>query len=567
MNERYKRRSRAVAVHIVRVVIFVVILAMVHFGHRRATRTADLATESTIQPSDVVGWFPNATQVRGDAGGVQLATVLDKDDDPLGYVIQTSPQGDRFIGFSGPTNVLIGFDTEDRVIGLRILSSGDTREHVREVKQDAQFWNSWREKTWSDIANGETVDAVSGATLTSIAINEAISFRISGKRPSLRFADEVSPEVVREVIPETATLKPSASSPSMLLALNASGEKVGSVLRSSPYGDFVMGRDGPTEVWLIQDVDSKIIGMRMGFSYENEPYIDWVRDEDYFLSIFNGKTLQELSELDLEQEGIEGVSGATMTSIAMAETAQAAALGFLSEPKGDAIEPTRTWRIKYSDFGTILVVALGLVIGLTQLRSRKRVRVIFQLILIVYLGLINGDLISQAMLAGWAKHGIPWSSALGLASLAAASFIVPIFSKTNIYCSHLCPHGALQQIVKKRVPWQWKLNQWTRRILSWVPFLLLAWCVAVAAGQWSFSLVDIEPFDAWVFRVAGMASISIAIIGLVFSLFVPMGYCRFGCPTGALLKFLRFHRGSEKWQTADWGAVLLLLIGGVLLFW
>ena len=68
------------------------------------------------------------------------------------------------------------------------------------------------------------------------------------------------------------------------------------------------------------------------------------------------------------------------------------------------------------------------------------------------------------------------------------------------------------------------------------------------------SLVDIEPFDAWVFRVAGWATITVAIVGLVASLFVPMAYCRYGCPTGALLKFLQVSLAQRALDDAGLGS-------------
>ena len=75
-----------------------------------------------------------------------------------------------------------------------------------------------------------------------------------------------------------------------------------------------------------------------------------------------------------------------------------------------------------------------------------------------------------------------------------------------------------------------------------------------------FSLVDLEPFDAWVYHAAGTATIAIAIIGLGASLFVPMAYCRYGCPTGALLNFIRFNSRSDVWSRTDWLATSLLLL-------
>ena len=88
--------------------------------------------------------------------------------------------------------------------------------------------------------------------------------------------------------------------------------------------------------------------------------------------------------------------------------------------------------------------------------------------------------------------------------------------------------------------------------------MLLAWCVLVGMTTLGFSLVDIEPFDAYVFRIAGWATITVAVVGLAASLFVPMAYCRYGCPTGAVLQWLRFHTGSDRWSIRDWAALALL---------
>ena len=59
-------------------------------------------------------------------------------------------------------------------------------------------------------------------------------------------------------------------------------------------------------------------------------------------------------------------------------------------------------------------------------------------------------------------------------------------------------------------------------------------------------LAAIEPFDGFEFRVAGWATIVIFVVGLLVSLVSPMAYCRFGCPTGAVLNFLRFRADSHR---------------------
>ena len=61
------------------------------------------------------------------------------------------------------------------------------------------------------------------------------------------------------------------------------------------------------------------------------------------------------------------------------------------------------------------------------------------------------------------------------------------------------------------------------------------------------------------------ATITIAIVGLIASLLVPMAYCRYGCPTGAMLEFLRMNAKSDRWTRRDW--VALGLAGLALALW
>ena len=141
-----------------------------------------------------------------------------------------------------------------------------------------------------------------------------------------------------------------------------------------------------------------------------------------------------------------------------------------------------------------------------------------------------------------------------------SALLVPNSTRRNAYRTHLCPHGAAQHLLKDRLRWRLRLPRWMVRGLKVIPALLLIWCLIVAMTSLSFSLVDIEPFDAWVFRVAGWATITIAVVGLVASLFVPMAYCRYGCPTGAMLNFLRYNARSDRWSRRDWFALALVVL-------
>ena len=152
---------------------------------------------------------------------------------------------------------------------------------------------------------------------------------------------------------------------------------------------------------------------------------------------------------------------------------------------------------------------------------------------------------------------MPWQSAL----LAVIALLVPWSARRQIYCHHLCPHGAAQEWLGKiralhvRVPAA--LHRWLTR----VPGVLLAVAFALAVTT-TFDLAKLEPFDAWVLRGAAFVSAIIALAGLAASVFVPQAYCHYGCPTGALLKFIRSPGSRDRFGARDWAAVAMLAAAG-----
>ena len=95
-------------------------------------------------------------------------------------------------------------------------------------------------------------------------------------------------------------------------------------------------------------------------------------------------------------------------------------------------------------------------------------------------------------------------------------------------------------------------------MLACVPFALLAFVFSAAVFGLGVDLNALEPFDAYLFRIAGLASLVLAGVGLVWSLFTPLAYCRYGCPTGALFKMLRFTGTSDHFGLRDWLALLAI---------
>ena len=90
--------------------------------------------------------------------------------------------------------------------------------------------------------------------------------------------------------------------------------------------------------------------------------------------------------------------------------------------------------------------------------------------------------------------------------------------------------------------------------LRYLPAALIALVLAVTILRLPIDLASIEPFDAYLVRAAGVATITIALVGVIAAAFVPMAYCKYGCPTGMLLYFVRSHGRADRFARRDWAA-------------
>lgn len=535
----------------------VALLAAVMFAIRRVHQPA--ALELTVER--VRDFFPAAAILTPQNG---MQAVKDASGITLGHVMQTSPEADDIIGYSGPTNTLIALDSRGKVLGLRILRSADTTDHVAEVVGERSFFKQFTGKKAAE-ATGMKVDAVSGATLTSSAIAEGVLRRLGkSAATSLRFPDEITLNEVKKLEPLAAKLRESTTHPGSQEVLDANGNVIALAVRTAPASDGIVGYKGPSDTFMLMDAaGSKLRGLALRRSYDTDVYVGYVTGDAAFLKTFDGMAVEQIANIDFAKAGVEGVSGATQTSYGVAEGVRVRAQSLLKEK-----EAKRGWwtliRWRWQDTGHVAVILAAFVMAFTPLRGHAWCRHSHHGLLVVYGGFIAGELLSQGLLAGWAAHGTPWRNASGLVLLAAVALLGPVFTSKQLYCHHICPHGALQQLVMRRVGFQWSPSKRVERFLTKMPFVLLAFVLLCVALALPVDLNALEPFDAYVFRVAGWASIAIAVAGLLWSLVTPLAYCRYGCPTGALFKLLRFTGDADRLGMRDWLAAAC--VAGVLLF-
>jgi len=515
------------------------VLVLQHAEQQR--RAADL----TLSVERVRDFFPSAASLQPVA---DLLAVRDASGVTLGYVMQTAPDSDTITGYSGPTNTLIALDASRRVKGLRVLRSGDTSDHLAEVVRTREFFGQFKGKKADEIAT-LTPDAVSGATLTSLAIAEGVQRRLGkSAQSSLRFPEAITLEEVRALEPRAASLRAQGTRQEVL---DEKGALIAIAARTAPASDGVVGYKGPSDVLLLLEPDGQTLRrIALRKTFDTEAYVGYVTGDAAFLRTFDGMKLPEIATMDFDQAGVEGVSGATQTSWGVAEGVRVRAQSLLQEEETKKPWWTRI-RWRWQDAGHALVIAAALAMAFTRLRGIAWCRHAHHALLVVYAGVISGEMLSQGLLTGWASNSAPWSSAVGLVALAAVALVGPVLTSKQLYCHHICPHGALQQLLARRLRWQWSPPKRLEAVLSLIPHALLALVFLVALRGWAVDLNALEPFDAYLFRIAGWASIALALGGLVWALVTPLAYCRFGCPTGALFKVIRFTGSGDHLGLRD----------------
>lgn len=378
----------------------------------------------------------------------------------------------------------------------------------------------------------------------------AVHLRVESLRP-------VTVEEIREVLPAATSLEVDSSERGGWNVLDGAGASVGYVVHTAPFSDSIVGYRGWTNALIAFSREMKVLGVRIRASQDTKDHVSDVKGDPYFMKTWNGKSWEEVAGKTPEAAGIEGVSGATMTSMAVAE-------GITRRLRSaqDATMAPIPFRVKARDIGLFVIIAAGIFLALKGTGGRPWLRRGFQILVITYIGFINGDLLAQTLVVGWAQNGAPWRASPGIVLLLAAALVVPWTTGKPLYCQQLCPHGHVQEWLARWMPKRWRIHlpRSLDRGLRWLAPLTLGYILIVTFLVLPRDLASTEPFDAYLITSAGVATIVIAILSLIAASFVPMAYCHYACPTGSLLNFVRRHGSKDHFGRREIAAFLLVLL-------
>lgn len=307
-------------------------------------------------------------------------------------------------------------------------------------------------------------------------------------------------------------------------------EPLGWLYNSSPVADSIVGYTSSVPLLIAFDMHNKILGLKMLANYESPDFVQQIVDEGF---------LQSWNKLDITQVAshpVDAVSGATMTSSAIAATLQHS-VRTITQENSNQLQEVDYLAIAKSVAGYAL-----LFLTLIQFffpKKLKEWRIPIKIAIVLVLGFWMGTFLSLFSLYNWTIHGMNLSTKLFAFIILTLSVVLPLLTDKSYYCSYLCPFGASQDLLGKIRPKNVKLSRQLRDFLSTLREKIFATIMLLLFTGVSFDLTNIEPFSAFIYQSAALPVIILAVLFLILSIIIPRPWCRYACPTGHFLNIIR----------------------------
>ena len=185
----------------------------------------------------------------------------------------------------------------------------------------------------------------------------------------------------------------------------------------------------------------------------------------------------------------------------------------------------------------LVVVLLGAVVPLFY--NNRRLHLVQLAVNVVVLGLWTGTFVSYTLFLRVFAGGVSLSAIGALAApllMLIVALIYPLAGRSGHYCANICPFGSAQELAGKLSLRKLRITPRVLKLLSVLRNLLWGVLMALLLTGTCTAWIDYELFTAFLYSSASVWVTVLAALFLVLSVWVPRPYCRFVCPTGALIK-------------------------------
>lgn len=299
----------------------------------------------------------------------------------------------------------------------------------------------------------------------------------------------------------------------------------------------VQGYGGPVPLKIHIDKDGRLTAIEAEPNAESPSFFDHAKE---LFSRWQGKTIDEAMA-----EDVDAVSGATFSSKAIIRNVQrglayAKQHGLADGGKGaqeESAERTVATGWTLGSIVALIAVLLGAIVPLFT--NNRRLHLVQLVVNVVVLGLWTGTFVSYTLFLRLFAGGVSLSAIGTLAApllMLIVALLYPLAGRSGHYCAHVCPFGSAQELAGKLSRRKLRITPRVLRVLTALRNLLWGVLMALLLTGTCTAWIDYELFTAFIYSSASVWVIVLAVLFLVLSVWVPRPYCRFVCPTGALLK-------------------------------
>lgn len=318
------------------------------------------------------------------------------------------------------------------------------------------------------------------------------------------------------------------------------------VVSTKPLAKDVQGYGGPVPL-KIHIKDGRVAAVEAEPNAESPDFFNRAKE---LLNHWQNKSVDEALA-----EEVDAVSGATFSSRAIIANMQrglayAQKRGQWSEEGSVGALETSASPIVGSEDGSVgaletgaspivalIVVLLGAVVPLFY--NNRRLHLVQLAVNVVVLGLWTGTFVSYTLFLRIFSGGVSLSTIGALAApllMLIVALIYPLAGRSGHYCANVCPFGSAQELAGKLSRRKLRITPRILKLLSVLRNLLWGVLMALLLTGTCTAWIDYELFTAFLYSSASVWVIVLAALFLVLSVWVPRPYCRFVCPTGALVK-------------------------------
>jgi ferredoxin len=517
----------------------------------------------------------------------------------VGYLFETPDFPPEEVGYSAPIEVLVGMDLEGNLTGINVLYYRESYKSIRgDFLNTEQFPFQFKNKPVSDdFRVGRDIHGVSRATITSWATTRGI--RNSARQVARAYltdssfvADQNSSAAAISILEEQSwddmiengLVKQLKVIEGDLTELDLSFAFMGHEM----LGELLVGPDDYSRADReasnrIADGKMLLVGIdgnsskpfrqeRLAVMQNDEVFPVERRRFVYVGSADYGKITDRVrfagalvlnENVDISQpftviydSGIEANSYADFPQLEYQVPPVALALAqgapvppeFLPRSQYDFsdedfadFEDESAWASLLNNASwtevALLLVLLAMVMT-SFLRKSAILRWVTLVYTLGYLGFYNGTFLSVSHITNGIKLGPSmFLNDLPLLLLIVFTIVTTLFWG-RVFCSSLCPFGALQDFLTRFVPkkWQRELPQAIHDKAIYIKYGILAVLIITSVAYSELSIFQyFEPFGTLFYFSQSMLLWGILGMLLLASTFVSRFYCRYACPLGAAL--------------------------------